>query len=153
MSEASIRTIAWREQKRQEGYQPVTIWIPAPVKNAMVNLSFQRHQDLGELIVEAFQAWVPAKGGGGMPYVGERRIAEMIDRKISEALASQGAPAEAVPREPPALPTPSIAGMRWCKAGLHQYPGRGPCRQCANIRKQRSRSKLAAAKQGVVPAP
>jgi hypothetical protein len=153
MSEASIRTIAWREQKRQEGYQPVTIWIPAQVKNAMVNLAFSRHQDLGELITEAFQAWVPAKGGNGLPYAGERRFAEMIDRKISEALASQGAPAHLVPAGPPTLPTPA-AGMRWCKAGLHQYPaGKDYCPQCATIRKQRSRTKLAAAKRGAVPAP
>ena len=61
MSEASKRTLAWREQKREEGYQPVTIWIPARIKNAMVNLGFQRHQDLGALITEAFQAGPPPR--------------------------------------------------------------------------------------------
>jgi hypothetical protein len=89
MSEASIRTIAWREQKRQEGYQPVTIWIPAQVKNVMVNLSFQRHQDLGELIVEAFQAWSPAKGGKAVSFADTRQVEALIDRKIKEALAPQ----------------------------------------------------------------
>jgi hypothetical protein len=154
MSEASIRTIAWREQKRHEGFQPVTIWVPARVKNAMTNLCFQRHQDLGELITEAFQAWAPAQGVKAVHLTSPREMEAFVDRKIREALSSQGAPAQPpAPSGPPSLPTPA-AGLKWCKAGLHQYPiGKGFCPQCANLRKQRSRAKLAAEKQGVVPAP
>jgi hypothetical protein len=154
MSEASLRTLAWREKKRQDEFMPVTIWIPAKAKNAMTNLAFSRHQDLGELIVEAFQAWAPAQGGKALHFTSPREVEALVDRKIREAQLSQGAPAQVpAPSGPPDLPTPAT-GMRWCKLGLHQYPiGKDFCPQCANLRKQRSRAKLAADKRGVVPAP
>jgi hypothetical protein len=156
MSEASIRTIAWREQKRQEGYQPVTIWIPAPVKSAMVNLSFQRHQDLSELIVEAFQAWIPAKGGKAAPSVDLRQVEALVDRKLAYALATQhltpSPPAAPETEAPPALP-PAPAGMKQCGKGHAPYRATKPeCPQCVRERKKASRERRAAERRGEVPA-
>jgi hypothetical protein len=152
MSEASIRTGAWREQKRQEGYQPVTIWIPAPVKNAMVNLSFQRHQDLGELLVEAFQAWSPAKGGKPVSFADPRQVEALIDRKIAHALAAlHPAPPEApVHEEEPRIP----AGMKQCSDPTHPpYDARKKeCPHHARERKQRSRANQAKERRGEIPA-
>ena len=92
MSDASKRVLAWREQKREEGYMPVTVWIPSRVKQAMTTLAFQRHQDLGELLTEAFQAWTPAKAAGAGGVLTPAQVAALIDRKIAEALASQVGP-------------------------------------------------------------
>lgn len=149
MSEASKRTLAWREQKRQDGYQPVTIWIPAKIKNAMVNLSFQRHQDLGELLVEAFQTWTPAKGGQPAQLVDMRRVQDLVEREVAKALASQSpTPASA----PLALAEALPPGQKRCRKG-HAYPAsKKECPQCATLRKQKHRKNKAAARRGQVPA-
>jgi hypothetical protein len=151
MSEASRRTIAWREQKREEGYQPVTIWIPAGVKNQMVNVAFERHQDLGQLLCEAFQAWSGAKGTAGRaPDV--RQLAARV-RALESALASrppasttgEAQAAQRIQEDP--LP-PAAPGRKWCLKRLHQYPvGKKECPQCANTRKQASRRRQAAARR------
>jgi hypothetical protein len=60
MSEQSERVLAWREKKRQEGYQPLTIWLKADIKHRMEDLAFQRRQDLAEMLTDAFLAWHPA---------------------------------------------------------------------------------------------
>jgi hypothetical protein len=151
MSEASTRTIAWREQKRQEGYQPVTIWLPASVKNAMTNLSFQRHQDLGELIVEAFQAWSPLKGGKPVSFADARQMEALVDRKIAEALAALSkAPQEApAPEESPLAP----AGMKQCGKGHAPYPAsKAECPQCVRERTRAYRERKADKRRGEVPA-
>ena len=158
MSEASIRTIAWRDQKRQEGYQPVTIWIPAAVKNAMVNLSFQRHQDLGELITQAFPAWTPAKAAGAGGVLTPAQVATLIDRlERVEALASQLTPAVPVPPPPPApqpahLPHPPV-GTAQCRKGHAPYPAtKAECPQCVRERKRAYRKRQAEKRRGEVPA-
>jgi hypothetical protein len=151
MSEASIRTIAWREQKRQEGYQPVSIWIPASVKNAMANLAFQRHQDLGELLVEAFQAWSPARGGKPVSFTDPHRIEALIDRKIAEALAAGSPSPQEAPAPAEAAPAP--AGMKQCKKGHAPYPqAKTECPQCMRERTQAFRRRQAEQRRGVVPA-
>jgi hypothetical protein len=156
MSEASIRTIAWRDQKRQEGYQPVTIWIPAAVKNAMVNLAFTRHQDLGELITEAFQAWSPARGGKAAPSMDLRKVEALIDLKLSHALANQhltsSPPAAPETEAPPALP-PAPAGMKQCGKGHTPYPAQKlECPQCVRERKRAYRRRQTEKRRGEVPA-
>jgi hypothetical protein len=152
VSEASIRTIAWREQKRQEGYQPVTIWIPAAVKNAMANLAFQRHQDLGELITEAFQAWTPARAAGAGGVLTPAQVAALIDRKLAHALAalSRVPPEAPAPEEAPRLP----AGMKQCSDPTHPpYDARRKeCPHHARERQQRSRANKANERRGTVPA-
>jgi hypothetical protein len=162
MSEGSIRTLAWREQKRQEGYQPVTVWLPAVVKNAMVNISFQRHQDLGELITEAFQAWSQAKGSKPLSFTDPRQIQAMIDDAIREALAHATAPPPIPP--PPGLPDgmpptpeakalpPPPTGWKQCRRGHTPYPAsKDGCPQCGTERKRASRARIAALRQGEMP--
>ena len=153
MSEASIRTIAWREQKRQEGYQPVTIWIPAAVKNAMANLAFQRYQDLGELIVEAFQAWSPTKGGKPVAFAETHRLTEIIDRRIAAALAGQHLTPQ-LPAAPEAEAPPLPEGMKQYSDPTHPpYDARRKeCPHHARERQQRSRANKANERRGIVPA-
>jgi hypothetical protein len=152
MSEASKRTLAWREQKRQEGYQPVTIWIPARLKNAMVNLGFQRHQDLGELIAEAYQAWSPAKAEKLTAPVDQRRLEAIIKPLIAEALAraeSAPPPAPEVAAPRPVAPT----GMKVCRKGHAPYPAhKAECPTCTRERKREHRQRKAAARRGDLPA-
>lgn len=147
MSEASIRMIAWREQKRQEGYMPVTVWIPAKIKNAMTTLAFSRHQDLGELIVEAFQAWSPTKGGKPVSVADPHQVEALIDRKLKEALA-------AFHPAPPEAPPPAPAGMKQCSDPTHPpYDARKKeCPHHVRERKQRSRANQAKERRGEVPA-
>jgi hypothetical protein len=157
MSEASKRTIAWREQKRGEGYQPVTIWIPARIKNAMANLAFQRRQDLGELITEAFQAWTPARAAGAGGVLTPAQVAALIDRKIAEALASQPVAAVPLPQpEPPVQPAPlprPPVGMKQCKKGHAPYPAtKAECPTCVRDRKQKQRENTATKNRGEIPA-
>jgi hypothetical protein len=158
MSEASIRTIAWREQKREEGYMPVTVWIPARIKNAMANLAFERHQDLGELITDAFQAWTPAKSAGAGGVLTPAQVAALIDRKLAEALASQPSPAVPVPPPHPApqpAPLPHTpVGMKQCDDPTHApYDARRKeCPQHSRERKRRSRAKKAQERRGEIPA-
>jgi hypothetical protein len=150
MSEASKRTLAWREQKRQDGYQPVTIWIPAKMKNAMVNLAFERHQELSALIMEAFQAWPPAKGNKTAVPLDVHRLEALIDRKIAQAMASQSP----TPAPPPAAPVPPPpAGMKQCQKGHAPYPASKPeCPTCARERKQAYRQRKADKRRGNIPA-
>lgn len=150
MSEASQRTLAWREQKRQEGYQPVTIWIPATLKNTMVNFAFQRHQDLGEVMVEAFQLLAHAKGVKAAVPMDVRRLKALIATEIAEALASQSP----VPAPPPAVSLPPAPeGQKRCQKGHAPYPASKPeCPQCARERKQAYRQRKADKRRGEIPA-
>jgi hypothetical protein len=159
MSEASMRTTAWRELKREQGYQPITVWLPSQIKNSMVNLAFARHQDLGELIVEAFRAWSPVKGVAAPPSIDLRRVEELIDRKLAAVLATP-----VLPDAPPLAATPRAPlekvvrgkrptredGRKECARG-HLYTGRS-CNQCGTLRKQASRRRLAEERRGEVPA-
>jgi hypothetical protein len=153
MSEASIRTIAWREQKREEGFMPVTVWIPARIKNAMANLAFERHQDLGELITEAFQAWTPAKAAGAGGVLTPAQVAALIDRKLAEALAPQPPPLQPTPAPEVEAPPSPRAGMKQCGKGHALYPATKPeCPQCVRERKQAYRRRQADKRRGEIPA-
>ena len=102
MSEASKRVLAWRAKKREDGYQPVTIWIPARVKNQMVNDAFQLHRDLGELIAETYLAHPPTKGRRTAALMDRRHIEALVQEQVTRALASGTLP-------PPAPPVPKQA--------------------------------------------
>ena len=52
MSEAAKRTKTWRAQKQEDGYQPVTVWIPGRIKELAVKLAFQQHHDLSVVVAE-----------------------------------------------------------------------------------------------------
>jgi hypothetical protein len=148
-SEASRRVLAWREQKRADGFQPVTIWIPATIKNSMVNLAFQQHQDLGELLTAAFQAWTPAKGARPSTVVDMRRVEALVDQKIAHALTSQHQAPTPPPPERPPLP----AGLKRCPKG-HQYPaGSKECPQCRTLSKRAQRKREKEKRQGEIPVP
>src|SRR5256885_1171947 len=54
---ASDRVIAWREQKRQAGLRPLTVWVHAEVKRDIEDVAFQRREDIGATLTAAFQAW------------------------------------------------------------------------------------------------
>jgi len=85
MSDASQRTLAWREQMRQKGYQPLTIWLPSSVKHDMEDLAYQRHQDLSALLVEAFQAWVPVATVDEP--AGTRILKKVVAEEVARALS------------------------------------------------------------------
>ena len=51
------RVVQWREQKRQAGYQPLTVWLKAEVKHLIEDLAVQRRQDPAQVIAEAIQAY------------------------------------------------------------------------------------------------
>ena len=147
MSEAAKRTSSWREQKREEGYQPVTVWIPGRIKALMVKLAFEQHHDLGVEIAEACQAYALAKGAKPSTVVDMRRMEALIDRKIADALAHQ----HPAPTAPPAEPPPPIpAGMKRCRKG-HRYPAsKKECPQCVMQRKKAHRQRQAAARRGAL---
>src|SRR5262245_5405520 len=44
------RVITWREQKRRQDYQPLTIWLKSDVKHMTEDLAAQRRQDLKKII-------------------------------------------------------------------------------------------------------
>jgi hypothetical protein len=50
------RMIAWREQKRQEGYHQVTVWLKADMKHLLEDLASQRREDLSETMTAAIVA-------------------------------------------------------------------------------------------------
>ena len=119
----------------------------------MTNLAFQRHQDLGELMTEAFQAWTPAKAAGVGGGLTPAQVAALIDRKIAEALANQPTPAVPVPPPQPApQPEPlprSPGGMKQCKKGHAPYPqAKAECPTCVRDRKRAHRENTAAEKRG-----
>jgi hypothetical protein len=165
MSEGSVRMITWREVKRREGFLSVTVWIPGTVKQAMTTLALQRHQDLGELIVEAFKAWSPAKSVATVRTLTLEQATAMMDQKIAEALAAQSTTAMPQPALPTVveetsqeahnalLVTPPL-GMKQCAKGHAPYqrrPGRkAGCPTCAMDRTHRYRARKAAKKQGAV---
>jgi hypothetical protein len=104
MSEASARTLAWREEKRKAGFQPLTIWVKADVKHRLEDLAFLRRKDLGEIVTEALNAWQPASAGRGTR-TDDTRIRELIRAELA-ALHHQG--------QSPSLPerTPDTATTR-----------------------------------------
>ena len=98
MSEAAKRTKTWRAQKQEDGYQPVTVWIPGRIKELAVKLAFQQHHDLSVVVADGLQAYVLAKGVKPSTLVDMKRIEALMDQKIAEALASQRpTPAPAAP--------------------------------------------------------
>jgi hypothetical protein len=148
MSEASRRTLAWRKQKREEGYQPVTIWIPAKVKNQMVNDAFQRHQDLGELLVEVYTAHTPTKNGRGAALLDRRQVEALVQEQIAAALASQPAPPP-----PPGAPKPTPpAGTKVCSKGHAPYSAtKKECPHCVRLRQRVAKQRKAEVRRGESP--
>ena len=147
MSEASKHTATWREQKREEGYQPVTVWIPGRIKELAVKLAFEQHHDLGVVVAEALQAYALTKGAKPSTLVDRRRMEALIDQKIADAMASQR-PAPTAP--PPDLPPPA-EGKKRCRKGHEFLVGKRECPQCVTLRKARSRKSKAAKRQGTLP--
>jgi hypothetical protein len=78
------RVLAWREQKRRQGYQPMTIWLTAAVKHRMEDLAAQRREDLGALLTAAFEAWLPARRGGSAPPT----LDALVRQKVEETMAT-----------------------------------------------------------------
>jgi hypothetical protein len=90
------RVNAWREQKRRDGYQPMTIWIKAKVKHTIEDLASQRRQDLGEVVTAAVEALT----GGKAPAAETVRTVREL---VAESLAAL-APGLLSPGPPTPLP-------------------------------------------------
>jgi hypothetical protein len=108
---------------------------------------------LGELIVEAFQAWTPAKGvktGTLTP----SQVEALIEQKLAEVMTRQvDVVVEPTPPAPSDPLPPVVEGLKWCGKRLHQYAAtRKECPQCATLRKRAQREKQAAQKRGDMPA-
>ena len=129
--DAVERTQSWREQKREQGYRPLTVWLPAALKARIEDLAYTRHQEVAELIAEAFTAWQPFQAGKKAALTDRRQIQAMIQEEISKALRG----------EPPA-PDEEPLPMRQCKQGHAPYAGhREECPECVRLRKQKSRAR------------
>jgi hypothetical protein len=90
--------MAWREEKRKAGYQPLTIWVKADVKHRLEDLAFLRRKDLGEIVTEALHAWQPATAGRGVR-TDDARIKELVRAEVA-ALLHQGQSSSAPERTP-----------------------------------------------------
>ena len=127
--DAVERTQSWREQKRQQGYRPLTVWLPAALKARIEDLAYQRHQEVAELIAEAFAAWQPFKVGKKALRADLREMQALVREEVAKVLQGES-PA---PDEAP-LPT------KQCKYGHEPYPSyRLECPECIRLRKQRQR--------------
>jgi hypothetical protein len=147
MSEAAKRTSTWREQRREDGYQPVTVWIPGRIKELAVKVAFQQHQDLGVVVAEALQAYALAKGAKPSTVVDMRRVEALVDQKIAQALASQ----HPAPTAPPAPALPVPEGLKRCPKG-HAYPESKPeCPECMLLRKRAQRQREKEKRPGALP--
>jgi hypothetical protein len=74
------RVVAWREQKRRDGYQPLTVWLQADIKHRIEDLAAERRQDLGQVLTEMVLAYGYAR------YVGPTEV-ETVHRIVDERLA------------------------------------------------------------------
>jgi hypothetical protein len=77
--------VAWREQKRREGYQPLTVWLKADVKHKIEDLAAQRREDLGQVITEAIIAY---DGAGPAAPVEAPALYRLIDERLAALLPS-----------------------------------------------------------------
>ena len=104
------RVVQWREQKRQAGYQPLTVWLKAEVKHLIEDLASQRRQDLAEVISEAIQAYAEAHSTPAKPeYVDAPTVRRLVAEYVRDlgGQISQDLAAEA-PRGSPQSPASSV---------------------------------------------
>jgi len=116
------RVVAWREQKRRDGYQPLTVWLKADIKHRIEDLAAQRRQDLGQVVTEMVLAYGYAR------YVGPSEVEtvhRIVDERLTQLVAQLGTlapgpsetpldpgPAPATPRTPDALLLPGEHGAQ-----------------------------------------
>ena len=102
------RVVQWREQKRQAGYQPLTVWLKAEVKHLIEDLAVQRRQDPAQVIAEAIQAYAGMHRPPAPPeYVDAPTVRRLVVEYVQELTAIgqlPPAPAPDVPLPPPRLP-------------------------------------------------
>lgn len=89
------RVQTWREQKRREGYLPLTVWLKPEVKHQIEDLAAARHEDLGQVITVALGAFAAAQ-----PV--DRTLNRTVRQLVREALADLVPPLS----PPPAIPEP-----------------------------------------------
>jgi hypothetical protein len=96
------RVLAWREQKRRDGFQPLTVWLKAEIKHQIEDVAAQRRQDLGQVITEAIVAYYGA--GPTVPF-DVQTVSRLIDERLA-ALAPRLGPPPPSSDEQPASPVP-----------------------------------------------
>ena len=108
------RVVQWREQKRQAGYQPLTVWLKAEVKHLIEDLAVQRRQDPAQVIAEAIQAYAGMHRPPAPPeYVDAPTVRRLVVEYVQELTAiGQLPPAPAPDVPPPRLPEERSAVLR-----------------------------------------
>jgi hypothetical protein len=96
--DAVERTQSWREQKRQQGYRPLTVWLPAALKARIEDLAYQRRQEVAELIADAFADWQPFKAGKPAAPTDRRQIQAMVAAAVQAELAKLQGTAPSLPQ-------------------------------------------------------
>src|SRR5688572_16335641 len=96
--DAVERTQSWREQKRQQGYRPLTVWLPAALKARIEDLAYQRRQEVAELIADAFADWQPVKAGKPAAPTDRRQIQAMVAAAVQAELAKLLGTAPSLPQ-------------------------------------------------------
>ena len=101
------RVVQWREQKRQAGYQPLTVWLKAEVKHLIEDLAVQRRQDPAQVIAEAIQAYAGMHRPPAPPeYVDAPTVRRLVVEYVQELTAIGQLPPAPAPDapSPPRLP-------------------------------------------------
>ena len=103
MSEASQKVLAWREAKRRDGYEPLTVWLPSEVKHRMTALAYRRREEVAEMLVTAFLAWEPAQTSR------KERGTSLSPREIRAIVREEFAALQEQPPGDDAAPLPDAA--------------------------------------------
>jgi hypothetical protein len=92
----------WREQKRRQGYRPLTVWLQADVKHLIEDLAAQYRQDPAQVVSAAIRAYAVQHSVRPTPeYVDVSTVRRLIQEHMSILAASE------MPQEPGLAAPPS----------------------------------------------
>ena len=96
MTTAAQHVQAWRDQKRRDGYVPMTVWLKPSTKRAIEDLAHRRREDSGQVIAEAI---LIMSGTEGLPsqaaYTDVPTVLRLIDERLGLLTPHQAYPVTA----------------------------------------------------------
>src|SRR5262245_41267480 len=100
------RVVAWREQKRQEGYRRLTVWLKAEVKTLIEDPAARDRQDPAQAVSVAIQAYTGSHSIEPPPNYLDRETAVRLIQEQLRMFASQLTTQTPISDAPESSPAP-----------------------------------------------